>query len=72
MYSDSDRHKELGECDKLLTPAEPEHDFDCAEPRLQEVKDIVRKARASSAPGQMEYRTKCTRTAQRSCYGCGN
>ncbi|XP_052256427.1 uncharacterized protein LOC127861786 [Dreissena polymorpha] len=51
MYSDSDRHKELGECDKLLTPDDPEHDFDCAEPRLQEVKDIVRKARASSAPG---------------------
>ncbi|XP_052218246.1 uncharacterized protein LOC127835860 [Dreissena polymorpha] len=51
MYSDSDRHKALGECDKLLTPDDPEHDFDCAEPRLQEVKDIVRKARASSAPG---------------------
>jgi len=27
MHSDSDRHEELGECEKLLTPEEPEEEF---------------------------------------------
>jgi len=51
IYSDTNRHEEMGECDKLLTPKEPEEDFDCAEPRLEEVRDIVKKARTSLAPG---------------------
>jgi len=51
MHSDSNRHEELGECEKLLTPEEPEEEFDCAEPRLEEVRDIVKQAKTSSAPG---------------------
>ncbi|XP_060603696.1 uncharacterized protein LOC132756599 [Ruditapes philippinarum] len=51
MYSDTNCLEELGSCEKLLEPDLPEFEFDSAEPRLQEIRDIVRKARASSAPG---------------------
>lgn len=39
MYSDNNRHEDLGSCDKLLNPEPQEIDFDSAEPRLHEVRD---------------------------------
>lgn len=50
-YSDSSREQPLGPCDMLITPAEPSADFDLKEPCLREVEEVVRRARASSAPG---------------------
>ncbi len=50
-YSDSIREQPLGSCDALITPPEPSSDFDLKEPRLREVKKVVRRARSSTAPG---------------------
>ncbi|XP_061093280.1 uncharacterized protein LOC133125737 [Conger conger] len=50
-YSDPEREQELGECDILIDPPEPEVQFDKSELQLKEVREVVRKARASSAPG---------------------
>ena len=51
-YGDAQREEDLGECPKLFDPGPPnECDFDEKEPQLQEVKDIIKKARAGSAPG---------------------
>lgn len=66
-YSDSSREQPLGPCDVLITPPEPAAGFDLKEPCLREVEDVVRKARSSSAPVQVECPTKCTRIVQ-SCY----
>ena len=41
----------MGECANLLEPEPPTNPFYMAEPRLKEVEDIVKKARAASAPG---------------------
>ena len=51
VHSDENRDQDLGDSDTLLTPEKPETGFDDAEPRLQEVKDTIRKTRAGSAPG---------------------
>lgn len=50
-YSDSRRDQPLGTCKALITPLEPTTDFDLKEPSLREVEEVVRRARASSAPG---------------------
>ena len=50
-YSDPAREQELGECNNLIEPPEPEVQFDMSELQLKEVREVVRKARASSAPG---------------------
>ncbi|XP_031418446.1 uncharacterized protein LOC105897391 [Clupea harengus] len=50
-YSDPAREQELGECNNLIEPPEPEVQFDPSELQLKEVREVVRKARASSAPG---------------------
>ncbi|KAJ3581220.1 hypothetical protein NHX12_016899, partial [Muraenolepis orangiensis] len=46
-----DKEQELGECNNLIDPPEPEVQFDMSELQLKEVREVVRKARASSAPG---------------------
>jgi hypothetical protein len=51
MNSDPRRNEELGECEKLIKPEEPEHMFDELEPKLREVNDVIRKARVASSPG---------------------
>ncbi|XP_061905517.1 uncharacterized protein LOC133651562 [Entelurus aequoreus] len=50
-YSDPAREQELGECNNLIDPPEPELQFDMSELQLKEVREVVRRARASSAPG---------------------
>lgn len=50
-YSNSEREKELGECNILIDPPDPEVQFDMSELQLKEVREVVLKARASSAPG---------------------
>ena len=52
-YSDPTprRGEDLGECTKLIYSGLPEVDFNQGEPKLQEVRDIIRKARSGSAPG---------------------
>ena len=50
-HNDPIRNTDLGNQPKLITPEEPVTAFDISEPRLQEVKTIVKEARAASAPG---------------------
>ncbi|XP_076079229.1 uncharacterized protein LOC143049501 [Mytilus galloprovincialis] len=50
-HSDERRGDDLEECEKLLTPEEPKEQFDESDLKFQEVQDVVRKARAGSAPG---------------------
>ncbi|XP_076113544.1 uncharacterized protein LOC143081178 [Mytilus galloprovincialis] len=50
-HSDERRGEDLDECEKLLTPDEPKEQFDESDLKFQEVQDVVRKARAGSAPG---------------------
>ena len=51
-YSDPATEQDLGECNILINPPEPEVQFDMSELQLKEVREVVRKARASSTPGQ--------------------
>ncbi|KAK7901244.1 hypothetical protein WMY93_018013 [Mugilogobius chulae] len=50
-YSDPMREVDLGNCDVLITPAEPTEPLNLREPLFKEVQQIVRKARAGAAPG---------------------
>lgn len=50
-YSDPSRQEDLGKCDILVDPPPPMKDFDTREPCLKEVQEVVKKTRASSAPG---------------------
>lgn len=50
-FSDPDREVELGECDILITPQGPTEAFALQEPLFKEVQQVVKKARAGSAPG---------------------
>ena len=50
-YIDPAREQELGECNILIDLPEPEVQFDMSELQLKEVREVVRKARSSSAPG---------------------
>lgn len=50
-FSDPDREVELGNCDALITLLEPTEAFDLREPLFKEVQQVVKKARAGSAPG---------------------
>ena len=53
VHSDENRDQDLGDPDTLMSPRPPRSAvFDNAEPRLQQVKDIIRKARSGSAPDQ--------------------
>ena len=51
VHSDEKRDEELPEQPKLIQVCEPEHIFDESEPTAKEVRDVIRKARAASAPG---------------------
>lgn len=50
-YSDPCRQEDLGQYDILVEPPPPTKDFNTKEPLLKEVQEVVKKARASSAPG---------------------
>ena len=50
-YGNPHRDEGLSECPKSINLDLPEWDFDESEPHLKEVQDIVKKARASLAPG---------------------
>ena len=68
-YSDRRRDEELEACPDLLQPEEPTTAFDESEPKLKEVEEIIKKARAASAPGPngITYRVykSCPRLARR-------
>ena len=68
-HSDPNRQQELGDCPQLLQPDEPTVTFDESEPKWKEVEDIIKKARASSAPGPngITYKVykNCPRLARR-------
>ena len=51
VHSDPQRDEQLSEWSQLLKANDPEVEFDESEPKLKEVKDVIRKARAGSAPG---------------------
>ncbi|CAC5364670.1 unnamed protein product [Mytilus coruscus] len=48
----------LEECEKLATPEEPKEQFDESERKFKEVQDVLKKAKAASAPGPngIQYR----------------
>ena len=50
-FSDEFREKDLGHCKSFIDPPAPTLDFDGKEPRWKKVQEVVKKARASSAPG---------------------
>lgn len=50
-YSDPKREQDLGQCDILIDPPEPDTQFDLSELQLKEVIEVIRKARAGSALG---------------------
>ena len=58
-YSDLLRNKKF----PLAEPKDPEVVFDITEAKLKEVTNIIRKARAKSAPGPNQIHTWSTRTA---------
>lgn len=68
-HSDSRRDEELGDCPQLLQPEEPTTAYDESEPKWKEVEDIIKKARAASAPGPngVPYRVykNCPQLARR-------
>ncbi|KAL4001244.1 hypothetical protein ACER0C_006543 [Sarotherodon galilaeus] len=50
-YSDECREQDLGLCQALINPSTPEQEFDGEEPSWKEIQEVVKRARASSAPG---------------------
>ena len=50
-YSDLDRETPLSECAGLVWPAAPGEEFNNNPPNLDEIRTVVQKARAKSAPG---------------------
>ncbi|XP_063050368.1 uncharacterized protein LOC134445223 [Engraulis encrasicolus] len=50
-YSDRQREEDLGPCRELISPPLPSSQFNTKEPTLTEVKNTVRAARTSAAPG---------------------
>ena len=71
-HSSPNREEGLGDPDTLLNPEPLSTGFDDAEHRLQEIKEIIRKARAGSAPGPKESHTRSARTARNCCRCYGN
>lgn len=68
-HNDQRRDEELGECPGLLEPEAPTTDFSEAEPSWKEVEEVIKRARAASAPGPngIPYRVykSCPRLARR-------
>ena len=50
-HTDEQRETPLGDCPRVLPEKQPEVAFELKEPTWKEVQDIVKKARAGSAPG---------------------
>ncbi|KAJ8008617.1 hypothetical protein DPEC_G00106740 [Dallia pectoralis] len=50
-FSDGAREQDLGNCQYLIDPPAPSLDFDGKEPSWKEIQEVIKKARASSAPG---------------------
>jgi len=50
-HGDSNRETEIGDLEELQDPQPPTQEMDCSEIKLAEVRAIIRKARAGSAPG---------------------
>ncbi|XP_053391239.1 uncharacterized protein LOC128554051 [Mercenaria mercenaria] len=69
IHSDENRDQDLGDPDTLLSPEPPTTAFGDSEPKLQEIKDVIRKARSASAPGPngIQYRVykNCPKLLQR-------
>ncbi|KAK7880264.1 hypothetical protein WMY93_030631 [Mugilogobius chulae] len=51
VYSDPTREQDLGVCKILIEPPPPTVSYDVSELRLSEVSEVIKKARAGSAPG---------------------
>ena len=51
VHSDPNREHPLGDCDRISAVDPPKFSLNMKEPSLQEVRDVVKKARACSAPG---------------------
>lgn len=51
VHSDPSREHPLGDCDRISAADPPKFPLNMKEPSLQEVRDVVKKARAGSAPG---------------------
>ncbi|XP_062585204.1 uncharacterized protein LOC134246875 [Saccostrea cucullata] len=65
MHSDPHREEELGEWEQLIHQEEPNQPFDESPPRLKEVVDVIKKARAASAPGPNGVPYKVYKNCQR-------
>ena len=50
-HSDPERERDLPAQEKLISPANPTEAFDESQPRLTEFNDVLKRARAASAPG---------------------
>jgi len=59
VHSDPDRDTPLGDCPRLDPEAHPTSPLGCKEPTFFEVKEVVRKARAGSAPGPNKVYKMC-------------
>lgn len=50
-FCDRSREQDLGHCQDLIDPPIPTLGFDVKEPSWKEIQEVIKKARASSAPG---------------------
>ncbi|XP_067280778.1 uncharacterized protein [Pseudorasbora parva] len=50
-FCDRSREQDLGHCQHLIDPPAPTLDFDGKEPSWKEIQEVIKTARASSAPG---------------------
>ncbi len=50
-HTDNDSNTELDECRALISPTEPDAPFKMSEIQIDEVREVVKKARSRSAPG---------------------
>ncbi|KAI4903357.1 hypothetical protein NFI96_000121 [Prochilodus magdalenae] len=50
-YSDGTREQDLGRCAALICPPEPSTLFKISEPTIKDVSEVIKSARAASAPG---------------------
>ena len=51
VHSDPEKQIPLGDCPRIEDEQPPTTQFDVSEPKLSEIRDVVKKARSSSAPG---------------------
>ena len=51
VHSDPEKQIPLGDCPRIEDEQPPSIQFDLSEPKLSEIRDVVKKARSSSAPG---------------------